>query len=779
ANPPNCYEFGYYISRCEDRSGRNPSQILPGSSGHPASLHNLDTVFDVGRWLAYLDGGKLVSGSRSYRTPAVLSTGQRRIYYGRPEAGSAAMKLFDTQNSLADLTNLILPRNYADILPVPAGLSKAQAASRLINYILGEDQPGWRSRTVGDPWGDNQTPVVWRLGDIINSKPIIVGPPSFNYDLLYGDASYSDFRVRQAQRRQMLYFGANDGLLHALNMGFFGSLYEGQVFYQTNPGGGKPAHDLGAEVWAYLPASLLPHLSWLADPQYKHSYYVDLKPLVSDLVIDGQWRTVVIGGLRLGGRPIEAPAKGSPGGDHYFSEIFALDVTDPESEPRLLWRYSSLEMGLPAGLPMAVRSGGRWYVIIASGPVTDTPAYDPQTGEPAVKYGDKSPYAGYSNQKARLIVLDAATGREVTHLTAEEDFSFFNEPFLPVAQTRTADWSNHAVYYGLTVSRQEPQCLDGGAVYRLQMAAADGRPLPVQQWQLKRLLKTDRPVTGAVNSTFDGNGNLWVLFGTGRLWSEEDLNPCSRAPAESCRENHQQYLFGIKEELGPGRLMTFKDRTSEAGRILDVSGARVQASGLVTGVKAQGGLLATSPGGATSFQAIAEAAMGNGTIGYKRRLDAGSLLKPSQDHLYEMMLTQPKLAAASNGESLAAFTTYEPSTAVCGEMGRGYLYLLHTFTGLPLAKTSPSFGGGQYDPASGEDPVLTGVVETGDGRPTEAIVLPVEGSMIIRSSGADGTITEMELPPDLVLTSRLTSWKEVQDIGYEMSPEVLTKDLPE
>lgn len=51
------------------------------------------------------------------------------------------------------------------------------------------------------------------LGDIVNSKPIHVGTPPF----IYQDASYADFKNSQANRKRMVYVGANDGMLHALD----------------------------------------------------------------------------------------------------------------------------------------------------------------------------------------------------------------------------------------------------------------------------------------------------------------------------------------------------------------------------------------------------------------------------------------------------------------------------------------------------------------------------------------------------------------------------------
>src|SRR2546426_4818648 len=61
----------------------------------------------------------------------------------------------------------------------------------------------------------------WKLGDIANANPVIVGAPTTRYDVIYGDATYASFFRRYKDRRQVAYVGANDGMLHAFNAGFF------------------------------------------------------------------------------------------------------------------------------------------------------------------------------------------------------------------------------------------------------------------------------------------------------------------------------------------------------------------------------------------------------------------------------------------------------------------------------------------------------------------------------------------------------------------------------
>ncbi|MDR1314180.1 MAG: hypothetical protein LBQ12_10930 [Deltaproteobacteria bacterium] len=779
ASKPKCYSSGDYISRCYDPFGNNALSppVIP-----PSSVHRLESLFDTGSWLAHLDSSKLASGPRSLQSAASRSDGRRRILYEAPASPNRAkpeLALFwyDNQDELAKL--MLHAGNFQESLP--GGMTRAAAAKNLIDWMYGVEVNGWRSRVIDDPWKENGGPVVWRLGDVINSKPILVGTPASGFDLLYGDMSYSAYKAAKAGRRQMAYFGANDGMLHAVNIGFPATLSMGKVSFETSRGTDTP-HERGAEIWGFIPASVLPHLRWLPDPLYNHSYYVDQKPLVSDVQINGEWKTVLIGGLRLGGRTIETPDSSAAGAEHYFSEIFALDITDPESDPILMWRYSTKELGLTVGLPSVVSSEGAWYVVVPTGPVTDRPvtAAQSNSGTAYVQFGSDSPYHGYSNQKARLIVLDAATGvpdaaaSNPNFLTVVEPNSFFNNPFLPAAQTRKSPWTNHALYYGLTVSRNPNDCTDSGAVYRLQTVDADGTPRSVSNWELKRLINTDRPVTGAVNSTYDSLKNLWVVFGTGKIWGSEDVTPCSSMNTSVCEANHVQYLYGLKEELNADGFMTFSDLTGESARILDVTGGVVYEGGGVAGVAASPHLPG-SQSGPVHYGLIASTLKSPAVIGYKRALKIGDVLYPNQRHSYEMSLTQPKFVILANGKSLTAFTTFEPRAGGCGDTGDGYLYLVDTFTGLPEPSTWSLFNTG-LPPANGSGAVR-GAVSVGKGKPTEAFVVSSASGTAISSSAEDASTVSIFIPANALPSSRQVSWKEVMDTGFQLTEELMVKDL--
>ena len=195
-----------------------------------------------------------------------------------------------------------------------------------------------------------------KLGDIVHSDPIYVGAPS----ALLNDSGYQSFKNNNASRTPMVYVGANDGMLHGFHAG------------------------TGQEVLGFVPHTLVKKLHHLADPDYTHKYYVNGSITVGDVCTGSpscNWKSLLVGGLRAGGKG-----------------IYALNVTDPslfsESQAGNIfqWEFNSendSDMGFSFGRPLIVKlSTGQWAVITANG-------YDSTNG------------------KAVLFILDARTGEPI------------------------------------------------------------------------------------------------------------------------------------------------------------------------------------------------------------------------------------------------------------------------------------------------------------------------------------------------------------------------------
>jgi type IV pilus assembly protein PilY1 len=163
------------------------------------------------------------------------------------------------------------------------------------------------------------------LGDIVDSSPTWVGPPTSHYalnwkDLLVGTdptpentatQTFSQYKVAEQTRLNVVYTGANDGFLHGFRSGSFDSSGN-YVNNTTTPNDGQ-------EVLAYMPGAVLNTIhnatAGLLDfsgSQYSHNFYVDATPDTDDVFYSSGWHTWLVGGLGAGG-----------------SAIYALDITNP------------------------------------------------------------------------------------------------------------------------------------------------------------------------------------------------------------------------------------------------------------------------------------------------------------------------------------------------------------------------------------------------------------------------------------------------------------------
>lgn len=157
------------------------------------------------------------------------------------------------------------------------------------------------------------------MGDIVNSDPWFVGRTGdFGYSRLSGTegSSYITFKSTKLSRTPALYFGANDGMFHAINA------------------------DTGNELFNYVPDTIMSTLSKLTSPLYgcttsgciPHSYFVDGPSKAADAYIDSgdgdAWNTILVGTLGGGGQG-----------------IFALDVTTPSTfaAADVLWEVSTTQ----------------------------------------------------------------------------------------------------------------------------------------------------------------------------------------------------------------------------------------------------------------------------------------------------------------------------------------------------------------------------------------------------------------------------------------------------
>ncbi len=631
-----------------------------------------------------------------------------------------------------DGTNLIEFRDGNGLDDYLRAADTSEAAN-IISYIQGVDIPGYRSRTINGN--------VWKLGDIIYSSPTPVGTPGENYDRLYKDSSYTNFYRTYKDRRTVVYAGANDGMLHAFNGGKYNALTGKYETGGTYPPIGKELA-LGDELWGFIPKQLLPHLKWLTDPNYTHVYYVDLKPKVTDVQIfcddtnssadcingqsnvthPGGWGTILIGGMRLGGKQISTEINGK--NETFYPAYFALDITDPESLPKLLWTFTDqdsdadgvpdLGIGLTMSYPAIARvntdAKDLWVMIAGSGP-TDFDAGSNVS----------------SNLTGKVFVVDLTTGSLLKSFDTGVSNAFMTDP---IAVDVNLDYKVDVAYIGEAYDPGTGYTQLSGNMYRLVTKNSTD---VFNEWKLSTLISTSgyKPVTAAPSAALDGKGNMWVFFGTGKFVGSDDKV-----------STDAQAFYGIKEICQP-----WKDYTCTTGvpetDLLDVSSVKVDVGAT--------NITATTISGSTCGDTA--------TIEWCDLLNAintkdGWVIKfptvPGHESLKgERSFIKPVVLGG-----LVIFTSYIPEEDICSNsQGDGYIWAVYYETG--TAYKNYVF----TDEITGEPATVGRELQLGEGFASISATVTRGGSLKTLAQTSLGNIPGIEMKTPFSLQSGIVAFK--------------------
>ncbi len=561
-------------------------------------------------------------------------------------------------------------------------------AQKLVNYSRGQDVAGLRNRTVD--YKNNGTPQVMRMGDIVQSTPTAVSQPAESFDLLYDDATYAAFRERYRNRRQVVYVGANDGMLHAFNGGFYNAAARR---FDLTGNNSEIQHPLGTELWAYVPFNLLPHLTWFSDPDYTHVWYMDGKPRVfdariyddkacSDAVNPCGWATLLVVGFRFGGGDLTLPAKNNNTVNSGFADFntanafprngtlktrsafVVLDVTNPEAPPKLLTEISSDDIGFASSFPTVVanRTAGlkpgdagntddSWYLVFGGGP-DNLDSTITNLGEAQSSRNGK--FFVYDLKKL-VAATPSVTPAKVYDLGATAAKSFVTDP---VTVDWDLDFKGDSVYFGTvstTVQKKKNNADEetvttlssqSGKLFKLDLKESGA----VADWVApKVMLNPGAPVVATPSVTFDEEGNRWVMAGTGRFYADLD-KPTTFA----------NYLFGVIDSE-PDTAGATAPIYSFAN-LVDVSGARVRTDNtLITPVSLGGGTQASD------IDQLTEGVIKAG--GWKLNLVTGT--GPAERNVTQTSILGDVFFAAG----------FTPSDSLCSGEGRSQLYGLFYKTG--------------------------------------------------------------------------------------------------
>ncbi|WP_035242487.1 PilC/PilY family type IV pilus protein [Desulfobacter vibrioformis] len=223
------------------------------------------------------------------------------------------------------------------------------------------------------------TAKEWLLGPVDHSVPAVQIPPGTPW-WYYGSAvtdeekkAFDKFVKDNETRRTVVYVGSRDGMLHAFDGGKFRwgdnpvtSEEEENRGYFLWEGEGEdvaPNYGTGAELWAFIPANLVPRLknNNLGEDDQA---YVDASPTIADVKINDTWTTVLL------------CAQGN-GGD----TVTCLNVTDPD-KPTFMWEFADPEL-YRSRSSAAVSQIGRiqvngepmWVAFFVSGKTDDPELY--------------------------------------------------------------------------------------------------------------------------------------------------------------------------------------------------------------------------------------------------------------------------------------------------------------------------------------------------------------------------------------------------------------------
>ena len=625
----------------------NPNSAVGDTAGPEGTYQNIDEVKKI------FEVGEILKDRVVDANPPDTQPGRRHIYAINEnnvmddEFVQAKYSRFD------DLFNLVSSDIPQCLGTVDTPAYKDAAAKNLMSYIRGASDnfttqaninQQCRSRKVDD------NGKLWKLGDIIYSTPRVV-----------------DY-VHNTDKFSLLFTGANDGMLHAFKLGKLRKDQAGtdQAVALCDSNIGSCTHsEIGDEAWTFIPKNAMPYLKYLADPDYKHIYTIDLPPYT----FKAGGKQILIGGMRFGGAtgcttgghwcgdtngdgvidldadgiPIQAvPPGASPAtigsSSLGLSSYFALDITNPY-EPKFLWEFSDPDMGYSYSGPALITRGGQKYVMFLSGPLSnkggaangqDLKIYflklDPNDFTLSQTFKiDGNGEAGFVRESALANLNSAFGGRLFTegidsNLDGNTDAVFFGVNWRP-----STDWEGNVFF----------------------VAPTNDDPIDSTNqimWELGSVFDSSQtPITAKIEHgvCYDNN---YIYFGSGRWFYKQDT------PGNI---NDTNSLWGIEIDRCLAEL-TDGDPMTTCSSILH--GAH---NGLIGDDHCNGGA-----GGTVKA---------TGDISWQ---ETGLEANLGGDYFMERNITDPTFSP-----EIVAFTTMEPSSDLCGFGGRTRVWSFNCRTG--------------------------------------------------------------------------------------------------
>lgn len=359
------------------------------------------------------------------------------------------------------------------------------------------------------------------MGDIVNSNITYLsgsGP-------LYRTSNFPNhdtYWTGNKARPPVVYVGANDGMLHAIDA------------------------LTGKELWAYIPSSVFTKLPNLTNTTFVHQYLVDGTAMTADTEtgdVDTPWRTILVGGLGAGGRgyyalDISRQMTHSTTGKNFSN------MTEAELSAIPMWEFTDAtdaDLGYSFNEPPVDPITGSFLQLrkVASSTVS--------TGEWRVILGNG--YGSPSN-KATLFMLNTETGAISSKITATTGGGV-NGLSTPTPVDTNGDGIVDVIYAGDLLGKLHKFQFSKLAVNGIDyIQAASGDVDGVWRY-IGVLYSADGPITTAPSVTKSKLGVGWqVQFGAGKLVEDSDFtNTDSRSFYSVVDNNTSSSLIVASTEL--------------------------------------------------------------------------------------------------------------------------------------------------------------------------------------------------------------------------------------
>ena len=611
------------------------------------------------------------------------------------------------------------------------------------------------------------------LGDIVDSSPVWLGPPNLNYSAAWSDllnpsttmpegTSYATFKTTYAGRLNVVYAGANDGMLH----GFQAGAYSNGALVQTN--------NTGKEVLSYVPSQVVSTIHSttaaldFANPSYSHNFFVDASPATGDLYYAGGWHSWVVSGLGPGGQaagPIADTTTVATG------SVFALEVTDPstfaeaaaQSIVKGEWSSASLNasgslcnvsncgdrLGATYGTPSIRRlHDGTWGVIFGNGLNSKNGTagifivhVNPSTGATqSVQYIDTG--AGSTSSRNGIVQV-TPVDLDGDHVT---DYLY------------AGDLQGHVWRFDLTSSSSSSWAVKSTPVFTTQ----SGQPITTG-------VAVDAVTTMADTGTLSTQPRVIIAFGTGNKLPQT-------LTGDTSYPTTRQSIYGIWDadmsswNAKAGAQYQYASLTSPP---TIVPGTGSAGNLLVHSITTTSGVRSTDQKVAVCWQGSTSCSSAtNNQMGWELDLTfnaaSGSTAATAEQVLYNPMVAghyfNTNTALPTVAQALTCDTSKQTAYSIgvsmaTGGAGAGVAGTVTTATSGGTTTATNNFAYFTNYPA-GTIGVSTGAVGT------SSIVTASDGTqyLVYNTTGGTGDTTQVTLPPDSSATgtaSRLT-WTKMR-----------------